>query len=179
MPLWGSTNMPTKKKLALFVYAVVVRVLKFSCISLYTLVFRALSPSHKTKISQFLFVNFWFLIFLPGCSLLPFLNKAHLQIKAIIEGEIKGHHVYCEKNLDLGDGKWGIMCSLGNDMDVKYRVRPIAKDQAQIEFLVHKIKEGHHKVLATSTVMLKKYSNGQTISSNHYGTITALAERLP
>ena len=122
---------------------------------------------------------FLILILLPGCSLLPFLNKAHLQIKAIIEGEIKGHRIYCEKNLNLADGHWGIMCHLSDNIDIKYRIKPITNDQAKIEFLVHKTKEGHHKVLATSTVMLKKSSSGHTVSSNHYGTITALAERLP
>lgn len=118
------------------------------------------------------------LLLLSGCSLLPFKNSP-LQIKAVIEGEIKGHRIHCEKTLDLGDGRWGVMCSLGNDMDVKYRVRPIARDQAQIEFVVGKSKEGQHKVLAAPTVMVKKTHSARTVSSSHYGTIMVMAERIP
>ena len=80
-----------------------------------------------------------------GCSLIPF-KYGPLQIKAVIEGEIKGYRIHCEKTIDLGDGKWGLMCSLGNDMDVKYRIRHITKDQTQIEFLVGKAKEGRQIV---------------------------------
>src|SRR5580704_13914657 len=93
-----------------------------------------------------------------GCSLIPF-KYGPLQIKAVIEGEIKGYRIHCEKTIDLGDGKWGLMCSLGNDMDVKYRIRHITKDQTQIEFLVGKAKEGRHKILAASSVMVKKTSS--------------------
>lgn len=118
------------------------------------------------------------LLLLPGCSLLPFKNSP-LQIKAVIEGEIKGHRIHCEKTLNLGDGRWGVMCSLGNDMDVKYRVRPIAKDQAQIEFVVGRSKEGQHeKILAAPTVMVNKSYSTRTVSSGHNGTIMVIAERI-
>ena len=42
------------------------------------------------------------LFFLPGCQLFPFLKQMPFQIKAVIEGEIKGHHIRCEKTLKLG-----------------------------------------------------------------------------
>lgn len=118
------------------------------------------------------------LLLLSGCSLLPF-KSTPLQIKAVIEGEIKGHRIHCEKTLNMGDGRWGLMCSLGNDMDVKYRVRPIAKDQAQIDFVVGKSKEGQHKVLATPSVMVQKTYTAKTIADTHYGTIMVMAERMP
>jgi hypothetical protein len=114
---------------------------------------------------------------LSGCSLLPF-KSTPLQIKAVIEGEIKGHHIHCEKTLNLGNGKWGIMCRLGNDMDVKYRIRSITKDQTQIEFLVGKAKEGRHKIIAAPTVMVNKAHSTRTVTSAHNANIMVMAELI-
>ena len=75
------------------------------------------------------------LILLSGCQLLPFKNFP-MEIKAVIDGEIKGHKIHCEKRIDLADGRWGVMCDVDNDMDVKYRVRPMNNDITQIEFVL-------------------------------------------
>jgi hypothetical protein len=118
------------------------------------------------------------IVILSGCSLLPFVKGQPFKIKAVIEGEIKGHKIHCEKMLDLADGKWGVMCNVGNDMDVKYRVRPMADESAQIEFIVGKAKNGREKVLATPSVLVKKSESARNVSTTKSSSITVLAERI-
>jgi hypothetical protein len=118
------------------------------------------------------------LVFLPGCSLFPLIKNMPLQIKAVIEGEIKGHKIHCEKMLDLTDGKWGIMCNVGNDMDVKYRIKPMSNDVAQIEFVVGKSKEGRQKIFAAPTVVVKKTHSAKNVFTTHNANIIVMAERL-
>lgn len=119
------------------------------------------------------------LLLLPGCSFLRLFKEHPLQIKATVEGEIKGHHIKCEKTFQLGDGKWGLMCSIDNGMEIKYRVRPIAHDKTQVEFLVGKSKEGREKVIATPTVVVKKTETARNVTTTDSSYITVVAERIP
>lgn len=119
------------------------------------------------------------LLVLPGCAYLRSFFKEHpFQIKATVEGEIKGHKIFCEKTLQLGDGKWGVMCGVGNGVDIKYRVRPITKDQTQLEFLVGKSKEGREKVIATPTLIVKKAKSARNVTTTQNSYITVVAERV-
>ena len=119
------------------------------------------------------------LIVLPGCGFLRFFKDHPFQIKATIEGEIKGHKIFCEKTLQLGDGKWGLMCGIDNGLDIKYRLRSLTNDQAQVEFLVGKSKDGREKVIATPTLIVKKAESARTITSTINSYITVVAERIP
>lgn len=118
------------------------------------------------------------LLLASGCTLFPLSKSAPFQIKAVIEGEIKGHKIHCEKTIDLADGKWGVMCNVGNDMDVKYRVRPMSNDAAQIEFLVGKSKQGREKVIATPSVIVKKSQSAKNVTTTHSANIMVMAERI-
>ncbi len=109
---------------------------------------------------------------------MPFAKDSPFQIKAVIEGEIKGHKIHCEKTIDLADGKWGVMCNVGNDMDVKYRVRPMSDELTQVEFIVGKSKEGREKLIATPTVLVKKAQSARAVSTTNTSNITVLAERI-
>src|SRR5580704_6189624 len=83
-----------------------------------------------------------------GCKHLSFLKDLPFEIKASIEGEIKGHRVHCEKTLKIAEGKWAFMCGVGNDTEVKYRVRSVNEEKAHVEFLISKDKEGEQKIIA-------------------------------
>src|SRR6185437_1339536 len=117
-----------------------------------------------------------YLAIFPGCSLFPDFKNTLFNIKAVIEGEIKGHKIHCEKTLNLSDGKWSIMCHIGNDMDVKYRVKPMSHDLAQIEFVVGKSKEGRKKILAAPTVVVQKSQSTRTIATSKNANIIVMAE---
>jgi hypothetical protein len=116
--------------------------------------------------------------FLTSCSLLRFFKESPLQIKATVEGEIKGHHIRCEKTLELGDGKWGLMCSIDNGLDIKYRMREIADEHTQVEFLVEKSKAGHQKVIATPSMLVKKSETATNVISTHNSYLIIVAERI-
>lgn len=116
--------------------------------------------------------------FLPGCSLLRFLKENHLKIKATVEGEIKGHHIRCEKTLELGDGKWGLMCSIDNGLDIKYRMREMADDHTQVEFLVEKSKAGQAKVIATPVLLVTLSETSTNVISTKNSYLTIVAERI-
>lgn len=118
------------------------------------------------------------LFLLSGCKLFPFDKGMPFQIKAVIEGEIKGHKIHCEKTIDLADGKWVVMCNVGNDMDVKYRVRPMVNEQTHVEFLVGKSKDGREKVIATPTLIIKKAQSARTVTTTHSASIIVMAERI-
>lgn len=117
------------------------------------------------------------LIFLPGCGLLRFFKEHPFQIKATVEGEIKGHKIFCEKTLQLGDDKWGVMCGIDNGLDIKYRVRPLTNDQAQIEFVVGKSKAGREKIIATPTLIVNKAESSRNIITSKNSYIAIVAER--
>ncbi len=128
----------------------------------------------------FAYCSLFFLmpIFLCGCSLLHFLKENPLQIKATVEGEIKGHHIRCEKTLKLGDGKWGLMCSIDNGLDVKYRVREIADDHTQVEFIVEQHKSGYGKLIATPALLIKKSETATNVISTKSSYLSIVAERI-
>lgn len=117
-------------------------------------------------------------VMISGCSLLPLIKGKSFQIKAVIDGEIKGTKIHCEKTIELADGKWGVMCSIGDDMDVKYRVRPMPDEDAHVEFVIGKTKRGRSKVIATPSLFVKNKERARTVSTSGTSTITILAERV-
>ena len=113
-------------------------------------------------------------VLLPGCTHLPL--KFPLQIKAAIEGEIKGKRIHCEKTLDLGQGQWGVMCEIGNGMDIKYRINPFSADQTKVEFLVAKEKEGGQKIIAAPALIVKGSHSAQNTTTTENTNIIIKAE---
>jgi hypothetical protein len=124
------------------------------------------------------FILFLGLLMLPGCKLFP-LKEFPFEIRASIEGEIKGHKIHCEKSINLGDGKWAVMCGVGNDTEIKYRVRPLPNEQSKLEFLVAKSsKEGQEKIIAAPTLIVKRAQKVSATSSSNNSNILVMAERI-
>jgi hypothetical protein len=117
-------------------------------------------------------------LFLSGCSFLPFLKQMPFEIKASIEGEIKGHRIHCEKTLKIAEGKWAFMCGVGNDTDVKYRVRSINDTEAQVEFLISKDKEGEQKIIAAPALFIKTARSTQSVTTTNTANIIVSVERI-
>ena len=70
------------------------------------------------------------------------------------------------------------MCDVGNDMDVKYRVRPMSKELTQIEFVVGKTKEGREKIIAMPTMLVKKAQSTRMVTTSNSANISIFAERI-
>lgn len=116
------------------------------------------------------------LLMMSGCSFIPFLKEHPIQIKATVEGQIKGHNVRCEKTLELGSGKWGLMCSINNDFDIKYRMRKLRGEETEIEFLVEKAKTS--KVIATPTLIVNHSKAAKNTIDIKHSYFTIVAERI-
>lgn len=117
-------------------------------------------------------------LLLPACHTLSQL-KHPLQIKAVLEGEIKGNQVRCEKNIDLNQGHWGVLCEIGGGIFVHYQPKPINQKQMGINFLVTKEKAGRSKILASPVLIMKAGRSvaNQTLSKSANFAITA--EHIP
>lgn len=121
------------------------------------------------------------LLFFSGCQMLRNVREffdTPLQIKASIQGEIKGYKVDCEKTISLGQGQWGVMCSIGNGMEVKYRVNPLRDGRAKVEFQVDKEKPGESKIIASPTIVVKKLETAQSITTTESSNLIVTAERI-
>lgn len=105
---------------------------------------------------RFLAVFCFSSLVLMSCKHLQFLKDLPIEINAIIEGEIKGHRVFCEKRISLGNGKWQVMCGAGNDTEIKYRTQAITADKTVVEFLIGKSKDTYEKIIAQPIVMVKR-----------------------
>ena len=70
------------------------------------------------------------------------------------------------------------MCGVGNDMDVKYRVRSINAKEAEVEFLISKDKQGERKVIAAPVVLVKNATKAQNITTSHKANILVSVERV-
>ena len=82
-----------------------------------------------------------------------------LQIKAAIEGKIKGVNVKCENSLELFHGQWGAMCRAEKGITVQYQVKSLPGEQSKVKFLIAKEKEGYQKVIAVPAMILKLASS--------------------
>lgn len=116
------------------------------------------------------------LLIIPGCTSLG--AKLPVEIRASLDGDIKGYKLNCEGTLGLGNGQWGAMCGIGNGMDVKYRVKNVNDEQAKVKFLVSKEKNGQRKIIATPSLILKNKHKAENITSTDKSNIVVKAERL-
>jgi hypothetical protein len=119
------------------------------------------------------------LLLLPGCAHFLSKIKVPLQIKAVLEGEIKGHKIHCEKTLALDKGQWGIMCAVGNDMEVQYRINTLQDGQALVEFVVSKEKQpGERKIIAAPSLIVKNNHSAENVTTTDTSTVMVRAERF-
>ncbi len=118
------------------------------------------------------------LLLLSGCSHLSNL-KSPFKIKAVLEGEIKGHQVRCEKSIDLSQGQWGVLCEIGGGIFVHYQASQINPQQMGINFVVSKEKAGFSKVIAAPMLIMQAdhIVSNQTLSKSAKFAITA--EQIP
>lgn len=103
-----------------------------------------------------IFLVFSWISLLSEYSMLRFFKENPIKIKASVEGEIKGHHIRCEKTLELGEGKWGVMCGIDNGLDIKYR---------------------HEKIIAAPSLLVKKSETAKNVVTTNSSYLTIIAER--
>jgi hypothetical protein len=123
------------------------------------------------------FVLISMMILLQGCKHFP-IKDFPLQLKTIVEGEIKGFPVFCENDIDFNKGGWGFLCGMGNGIDVKYRVKPITNDKSQLDLMITQNKAGTEKVVALPTLIVKRSNISRNTIEMAGTNITVMAEHI-
>src|SRR5580704_4205947 len=96
------------------------------------------------------------LLFLIGCKHMGLLFEPPATLKAVVQGEIKGMAIHCEKTLTLGNARWEVLCKVSDDIDIKYRTQTINHKQTKLEILIDKQSAGHKKTLAAPMVIVNQ-----------------------
>lgn len=95
-------------------------------------------------------------LFLGGCKHLGFLFQPPATLKAVIQGNVKGVDIHCEKSLNLGRGKWEVMCKASDEIEIKYRTLKLENDRTKIELMINKKKRGRRKAVASPSLIVKR-----------------------
>jgi len=118
------------------------------------------------------------LLLLGGCKHLGLLFEPPATLKAIVQGEIKGMAIHCEKTLSLGKASWEVMCKVSDDIDIKYRTHSLNKHQTKLEILIDKKKGLERKVLIASTMIVSRNKPSSLLSMNDKGRMDVKAENI-
>lgn len=118
------------------------------------------------------------LLLLGACKHLGLLFEPPSTLKAIVQGEIKGMAVHCEKTLSLGKASWEVMCKVSDDIDIKYRTHNLNKHQTKLEILIDKKKGLERKVLIASTMIVSRDKPSSLLSMNDKGRMDVKAENI-
>jgi hypothetical protein len=99
---------------------------------------------------------FLYLLLLSGCNHIGLLFKPPTTLKAIIQGEIKGINIHCEKTLTLGNLSWEVMCKVNDKIDIKYRSQSIDNKQTKLEIVIDKQGKENKKIIMAPTFIVSK-----------------------
>jgi hypothetical protein len=119
------------------------------------------------------------LVLLAGCKHIGLLFEPPGTLKAIIQGQIKGKDIHCEKTLSLGRGKWEIMCKVSDDIDIKYRTKTLENNQTKLELLIDRKKGNSRKIVAAPTMIVKRGKVVELKSIAHGSYFDIKAEKNP
>jgi hypothetical protein len=96
------------------------------------------------------------LLLLGGCKHIGLLFEPPSTLKAVVQGEIKGINIHCEKTLILGSARWEVMCKVSDNIDIKYRTQSINHNQTKLEILIDKQSGDYKKTIAAPMVIVNK-----------------------
>ena len=117
---------------------------------------------------------FFALTILPSCHHLDSLFTPLLMLKAVIQGQIKGVLINCEKVVSIQE-HWQIMCKIGDDIDIKYRTKRLDRDITQLEVMIDRTKGDRRKIIAEPVLMVTRNQPAllDTVGKNSHLNIRA------
>ena len=118
------------------------------------------------------------LFLLSGCKHIGLLFEPPATLKAIVQGEIKGLSIHCEKTLILGRLKWELMCKVSDDIDIKYRTQRLNDHQTQLEIMIDKQKGEDRRILIATTIIVSPNKPATLVSMNDKGRVDVRAEQI-
>ncbi len=93
---------------------------------------------------------------LSGCKHLGLIFEPPSTLKAVVEGDVKGMAIHCEKTLELGNVNWEVMCKVSDEIDIKYRTKSINNSQTKLEILIDKQSGDIKKTIAAPMVIVSR-----------------------
>lgn len=118
------------------------------------------------------------LVFLAGCKHIGLVFEPPSTLKAVVQGEIKGMAIHCEKILTLGSNKWEVMCKVSDEIDIKYRTQTINDRQTKLEILIDKQSGDHQKTILAPTVIVSRDNPVVLETVYEKGRIDVRAEQI-
>jgi hypothetical protein len=117
-------------------------------------------------------------LLLFSCQHLDSLFAPLLMLKAVIQGQVKGVLINCEKVVSVGE-HWHIMCKIGDDIMIKYRTTKLDHDNTRLEVMIDKAKGDRRKIIAEPVLVVTRNQPAllNTIGKNSY--INIRAELVP
>ena len=95
------------------------------------------------------------ILLLCSCQHVDSLFTPLLMLKAVIQGQIKGVLINCEKVVSVQE-HWQIMCKIGDDIDIKYRTKRLDRNNTQLEVMIDKAKGDRRKIIAEPVLMVTR-----------------------
>lgn len=117
--------------------------------------------------------------FLMGCKHIGLLFEPPATLKAVVQGEIKGMTIHCEKILNLGVAKWEVMCKVSDDIDIKYRTQTINARQTKLEILIDKQSTDGEKTIVAPTMIVSRDEPAVLEAISDKSRIDIRAEQIP
>jgi hypothetical protein len=118
------------------------------------------------------------LLLLTGCKHFGLSFEAPGILKAVVEGEIKGMLIHCEKTITLGTKAWEVMCKVNDEVDIKYRTQKINSKQIKLEMLIDKQVGDSKKVIAAPVMIVNKNQSASVEMVSDKGRIDIRAESI-
>jgi hypothetical protein len=118
------------------------------------------------------------LLLLSACKHIGLLFEPPGTLKAVIQGEIKGMAIHCEKTLTIGTAKWEVMCKVSDGIDIKYRTQSLNGRQTKLEILIDKQKGDENRILISPTVIVSRDKPATLESRSDKGYIGIHAEQI-
>jgi hypothetical protein len=122
---------------------------------------------------------FFSVFLLMGCKHIGLIFEPPATLKAVVQGQIKGVSIHCEKILKLGNVKWEVMCKVSDDIDIKYRTQAINNDQAKLEIVVDKQAGDSIKTLVAPVIFFSKNKPAILETAIEKGHIAIRTEPMP
>lgn len=119
-----------------------------------------------------------FVLFLMSCKHIGLLFEPPSTLKAVVQGEIKGMSIHCEKTLKLGNARWEVMCKVSDEIDIKYRTKVINNSQTKLEILIDKQSGDSKKTIAAPMVIVSRDKPVSVETVNDKGRIAIRTEPM-
>lgn len=136
-------------------------------------------PAANAVLYVHVLLIFLAMIFNSGCKHVGLLFTPPATLKAVVQGEIKGMTIHCEKTLNLGVVKWEVMCRVSDEIDIKYRTQLINAHQTRLEILIDKQSIDGQKTIAAPIMIVSRDKPAVLETISDKSRIDIRAEQIP